>query len=947
MKAHHFPPAFAYAIELRWRAVDDIVARPRQWADEEALRLFVESGLPLGTVKQLFSHKAAVDRDEATASIEPVIAHMQEEHENWIRSNPDLAALFRELYERRDELDLTERDHAYLERKYRSFARAGAYLTDVNDRKALAEYNDTVSFLQAEYKDNQQREMERFEFRVDDVEKLNGLTDDQIAAARSRAGDSGGYLLPPTADVSSIWHPYLPYLTDPEVSKDLYEAVAKMAVGGDYDNSANVLGQVSASAKRAALTGYDSHADYVLSGGIFDSVRSVEAIAAKLAHAAAAATRVELPRLAEAIGTEIRPWNRARALDVLIKNGIGIDEQHIRQYFELDRVLVDGVFGLAKDMFGLTITELDGDRKPSVWHSDVRVFSVLDEDGHHLTHFYLDPYARDGKNVGAWTDPIRIKFTPAGQQPLISVHVSIHKPPTGKPTLLSPGEVSTLFHEFGHAVHFLLSEGTYEPAERHLNFAWIESVAKVFQNFWKHPDVLSRFAAHHETGEPMPQELLEKFDEQQAAYRGTITVGRLTGAVIDLALSSLSPEQVPQGPDARTLLAEFAENALTRAGINFPEIGNPYPPQWFRHLFARMGAFEDYFGRYMSYLFSDVVALSVYRRFIGPSIERYGLSAATGDLIRDMILTHEEDNLAEALRRLIGSEVSIDDFLIDQRLLWAVALDKLGAGAMPEWLTDPAARPPGTDLAAWWNTELTADERAAVIQQFPDEVLGMDIDHSRETLDAARARRDKLREYASAAPSESTGSSQAARRDEQPVTARQQDDEQPVVELGPDEIYLLSLIADGRSLAEAGKEIKASASTVRRRLDAIESKLGTHSTLESILAVWRQGMLRLGDDAVETAPRSYLEFTPGEVEILGLLARGLSNSAIAAHLAISRTVVQDRLGLLFDKLGVHGRIPAVLAALDREVVQLPSNPGPPPATPDPSSHGKSKGQRNA
>ncbi|TLF74785.1 GntR family transcriptional regulator [Nocardia cyriacigeorgica] len=190
------------------------------------------------------------------------------------------------------------------------------------------------------------------------------------------------------------------------------------------------------------------------------------------------------------------------------------------------------------------------------------------------------------------------------------------------------------------------------------------------------------------------------------------------------------------------------------------------------------------------------------------------------------------------------------------------------------------------------------------------------------TPDVARARRDTLRDYVRAGQIESTATSHAAHEDEQPRTPPEPARDQRLLELDADEVYLLSLIADGRSLSEAGSQIGASVSTVRRRLAAIEEKLGTHSTIESVVRVWNQGTLRLGDGTTESAPRNYLEFADDEVEILGLLARGLSNSAVAARLRIDRTVLQDRLARLFDKLGVHGRIPAVLAALDRRIIRI-------------------------
>ncbi|WP_040864142.1 alpha/beta fold hydrolase [Nocardia exalbida] len=748
MKAEHFPPVFEYAMRMQLAAIDDIVGAPGPWTADNALRPFVRSGLLLGAVKQLFAQKAAVDRDAATAEAEPVVAELQDAHANRILTDPASAEIFRYLHEHRSDLELSDTEIGYLERKYQDFENAGAYLSTDQEKHRLSELNSEVAVLQTAYKDNQERALEDIEIRVDDAGELRGLTGDQIESARSRAGEDGGYLLPKPPSISGIWYPYLTYLSDPALRQRIYEKVAALAIV-DHDNSQNVLDQVRKLAERAEITGKNNHAEYVMSSGIFDSVATVRNILDRIARAAATAARIEIPLLAEAISTEqIRPWDRYRALDVLIGRRVGIDEQMIREFFELDRVLEKGVFRVAEDLFELTITELVEQGKPPVWHEDVRVFAVLDKEGQHLTNFYFDPYARKGKNGGEWTDPIRLKFTPTGQRPLISVHLNLEKPPTGKPTLLAPNQLDTLFHEFGHALHFLLGAGTHEPAKRHLVFAWIEFVAKVFQQFWKHPDVVENYAVHHRTGEPMPPEMLEKLDEWRTAYRGTATVFRLAGAYVDLGWNSLSSAQVPSGRDPRAMVQEFEEAVLRQAGIYFSEIGNPYPSQWFRHLFAQMGAFGTYSGQYWSYLLSDVLALTVFGLRIDPSIEQHsGLTPETGKIILDEILRYEENDLAQATRRLIGPQPALEHFLSDQRLLWPEALLELGVNATPQWLSTPAERPPGTDLESWWNERLTPALRAAMIQAFPTEVLAMDIALSPETVAAAEQRRRTLLEY--------------------------------------------------------------------------------------------------------------------------------------------------------------------------------------------------------
>ncbi len=922
MKAEHFPPVFEYAIQQQWNAIETIAANRGPWTAENTLRPFAESGRALGAVKQLFSEKAAVDRDEATAQFEPMIADMQQAHQNRVLTDPALAAIFKHVYEHRGELGLTERERGYVEWKYQDFVRAGAYLTSDQDRRELAEINSALPKLRTEYKDNQQKAIEAFEFRVDTVEQLDGLNDDQIAAARDRAGESAGYLLPKPPAASGVWYPYLSYLNDPELSRRLYEAVSSLAIGGAYDNSANVIAQAEMAARRAQLTGYAHHADYVTAGGIFESVEEIQAILGQIASAASDAARIELPRLAQAIGAaEIHPWTRFRAIDVALGTMIGLDEQQMREYFVLDRVLVDGVFHLANLLLDLSFTELSGDSKPPVWHEDVRVFAVTDANGKHITKVYFDPYAREGKNSGEWTDPIRLNFT--GQNPLIGVHLNLVKPPPGTPTLLTPHEVKALFHEFGHELHFSLGEGTFEAANRHIVFGWLEFVAKMFEQFWQHPEVLARFAVHHENPDRrMPPEMLARFEEWRTAYRGTATIFRLSGAYIDLAWSTLTPDQVPHGSDAVALVKDFDMAALVRAGIYFPEIGHLYPSQWFRHLYGDMGGFGVYSGQYSSYLISDVFAPIAFRRQIEPVIAAHGLGREVGNVFRELVFGPEENNLAHAVRRLIGTTFSVDMFLADQRLLWTRALAKLGPGATPDWLTTPTARPPDTDLAGWWNTQLNADEQAAMIQAFPDEVLAMDISHSQDTVEAATSRQQTLREYARQA--QRTSPLPGARAGDEPQTRADSTElaRPGRRDLDAEDIAILTLLADGHSLAEIRAQHYMSRSTLRSRLDAIAAKLGTDSTMGSVVRAWQQELLHVGERDVVSPSAGY--FTSDEVETLTLLARGMSNAQVAEHLRVSRSTVQDRLARVFDKLGVHGRIPAVLAALDRRVISIES-----------------------
>ncbi|MEV6341656.1 alpha/beta fold hydrolase, partial [Nocardia vinacea] len=977
MEARHFLPVFEFAMKEQLGALDDLVTNPGP-RPADTLRRFALSGLLLGAVQQLFSEKAAVDRDSETARLEPEVAALSEMHDRKIMANRSLRNLFSELQANLSDLELTARERWFVVHMFERFRYAGAYL-DEHETSIIHEIDSKVAGLQADYKANQINAADAFEIHVADAGKLNGMTADKIENARDRAGEKGGYSLSKPTAISAVYHPELATLTDRAMRQEVYEKVSSSSVGGEYDNSRNVLNQARAYAVRAETVGYASYAEYLLSSGLLDSPEAIKEILHAIAPAVRAAARAELRQFAETLGvSEIKPWDWVYAKETLLLQRVGIDEKDIREYHELDRVLNDGLFFAAEKLFRLTITELQGDDRPPVWHNDVRVFAVVHEQGQWLGHIYFDPYSREGKNGGAWTDPVRLKFTPTGQTPLVSVHLNIEKPVADGPVLLSQDDADMLFHEFGHAFHFLLSEGTFDPANRHLVFAWIEFVAKVFQRFRKHPRVLANFAKHHETGESMPPEMIEKLDEWTTAYRGVSTVFRMAGAIIDLAWSSLSSEQIPSGTfftDDTALVKDFEEAALTEFGLNFPQLGNSYPSQWFRHIFAHMGGFGTYYAQYWSYLVSDMLALMVFAQHIDPILEEQGgLTPKAGNFIIDNVFAPEETNLVQALRRLIGLNPNTESFLADQGLLWAHALLKLHPEATPEWLTSPDMCPPGTDLESWWNRWLTQAERAALIRAYPAEVLAMDMTHPPETVDAANQRLMKLREYArdaqtraqssgptadgarttepsnpqphsaepgqpsnqgaenpsaAAGTADPTPGAEPAEGGESDSTTTETDDAHTRPETAPTEhsdavtltageALTLRLVAQGQSRERIGVVLGMSPSQVDRFLAQLADKVGTADTVRVLPSD--------SEPASTDAPTNLIELSANQVETLRVVAEVLSTTTQDDPTTVARETVRDFRTKMDDHRAANTRTADATQAdptdREREVLRL-------------------------
>jgi peptidyl-dipeptidase Dcp len=462
---------------------------------------------------------------------------------------------------------------------------------------------------------------------VQDAEDLAGLSADAVAAAEVAARDRGladGYalnLILPTAQ------PALAALQNRAVRERLHTAsVGRGSRGGEHDTTASVLRIVRLRAERARLLGFEHHAAYNIADNTARSVDAVQEMLAKLAPAAVANARIEAEDLQETIGDAftLEPWDWAYYTEQIRRERYAIDEAELRPYFELERVLRDGVFFAAGRLYGIRFEE-----RPDLpaYHADARVFEVFDRDGGPLGLFIGDFFTRPSKRGGAWANALVPQSRLFGTAPVVVNNLNINRAPDGEPTLLTLDEVRTLFHEFGHALHTLFSQvhfpkfaGTRVPRD------FVEYPSQVNEVWMLWPEVLANYATHHRTGEPLPASVVERLQAAEQFNKGFATTEYLAATLLDLAWHTLTVEEAA----AVTDVPAFETLALERAGVAVPFVPPRYRTAYFAHIFS--GA--AYSAGYYSYIWSEVLDADT----VDWLTERGGLRRESGDTFRDVLL---------------------------------------------------------------------------------------------------------------------------------------------------------------------------------------------------------------------------------------------------------------------------------------------------------------------
>ena len=650
----HYRPAFERGMADQLVEIEAIANTADTPTFENTVVQMERSGRLLTRVANVFFGLTSADTNDVLDAIEAEIAPTLSAHNDQILLNDTLFARVKTLYDERDGLDLDAEARRLVEEYYTDFVRAGAQVSAA-EKERLKAINAELATLGTAFSQNVLGEVNAAAVSVDTQEELAGLSKNEIAAAAAAAVArdlEGKYVI---ALLNTSGQPALSSLENRALRERIMAASqARGRQGGEFDNRDIVTRMARLRAERAQMLGYPNHAAYILEQQTAQTVDAVNERLASLTPPAVANAQAEAVDLQEMIGTEdgdfaLAGWDWAYYTEKVRAARYAFDASQLRPYFEMNTVLTNGVFYAATQLYGLTFKERS---ELPVYHPDVRVFEVFDAGGAPLGLFLGDFYARPSKRGGAWMNAYVSQSHLLGTQAVVANHLNIPKPPAGEPTLLTFDEVTTMFHEFGHALHGLFSDvrypyfaGTSVPRD------FVEYPSQVNEMWATWPEVLTHYAVHHETGEPMPTELLDKVLATATFNQGFATTEYLAASLLDMAWHQLSPEDVP---DADGLVA-FEAAALKEAGVALDAVPPRYRSTYFSHIFA-----GGYSAGYYSYIWSEVLDADSVEWFK----EHGGLTRENGDHFRASLLSRGGSVEAMTLfRDFRGADLDITPLL--------------------------------------------------------------------------------------------------------------------------------------------------------------------------------------------------------------------------------------------------------------------------------------------
>jgi peptidyl-dipeptidase Dcp len=650
----HYLPAFERAFDEHRQEISAITRVRSMPTFENTLVPLERSGELLGRVARAFYTVSSADATEAIQQIEEQLAPLMSAHQDAIQLDAQLYWRIKTVHDELDAHDLTAEERYLVQRHFREMTHAGAGLDD-EQKARLTELNQRLSVLTTAFEKNLLADTNELAVVFDSARELDGLTEGELSAAAQNATDrglDGKYAVTLTLFTG---HPYLSSLTDRESRRRLFEASRSRGSRGNAHDNRDVLKEiVRLRAERAALLGHESHAAYVTSDETAGSPDAVHALLRRLARPAAENARREQAALQAIVAAseapfEIEAHDWAFYTEQVRKEKYDLDTAALRPWFEAERVLREGVFRAASSLYGVTFTERDD---LSAYHADARVFEVHNADGTPVGLFVRDLYTRDTKRGGAWMNSIVEQSGLRGTLPVVVNNLNVPKPAAGQPTLLTLDEVTTLFHEFGHALHGLFATVTYPHFSGTNVFRdFVEFPSQVNEMWIYWPEILASYATHIETGEPLPEDVIEKLRSSETFNQGFATSEYLAAAWLDQAWHSLGVEAASGDIDVAT----FEAAALADIGLDNPVVPTRYSSTYFAHVFS-----GGYSAGYYSYIWSEVLDADTVEWFR----ENGGLTRENGDRFRSRLLGvgGSKDPL-EAYRDFRGRDADITPLL--------------------------------------------------------------------------------------------------------------------------------------------------------------------------------------------------------------------------------------------------------------------------------------------
>ncbi len=657
IRNEHYQLALEEGMRQQLAEIDVIAKQTQAPTFENTIEAMERSGALLTRSNNAFAAVFGANTNDTLQKVDEVMSPKLAAHSDAIYLNDQLYSRVKNLYDRRSSSNLTPEQKALIERYNRDFVRAGAQLSET-DKIHMRALNQELSKLRTDFTRKLLAGTKAGALVVDSPAQLEGMSDAEIQAAADAAkqrGLTGKWVVPLQ---NTTQQPAQAELKNRAVRQRLFElSTMRTSRGDSNDTRATIRRTAELRAEQAKLLGFPTWAAYSLDDqGAKNPENAIKLLTDVVAPATARA-RVEINDMQKLIdaqggGFKLQPWDYQYYAEQVRKAKYDLDESQIKPYFELNSVLQNGVFYAANKLYGLTFRER---HDIPVWQSDVRTFDVIDANGQPLALFYADYFKRDNKQGGAWMSSFVDQAGLTGKKPVVYNVANFAKPSTGQPALLTYDDVSTMFHEFGHALHGMFSNvqyprfsGTNVPRD------FVEFPSQFNEHWALEPSVFANYAKHYQTGAPMPAQLVNKIKQARTFNQGFTTTELMGASLLDLAWHT-----IPAGTEVADVDA-FERNALQRYNLLIPEIPPRYKSPYFAHIWG-----GGYSAGYYAYTWSEVLDDDAYAWFT----EHGGLTRENGLRFRDMILSRGgTEDAATLYRNFRGRDPSVDALLVERGL---------------------------------------------------------------------------------------------------------------------------------------------------------------------------------------------------------------------------------------------------------------------------------------
>ncbi len=647
----HFIPAFEEGMKLQQAEIDAIVSNSDVATFENTIEALDKSGESLSRVNGVFFRLRSAETNDELDSIARVIMPVLTVHNSSIKLNPELFEKVQAIYAERESLDLSDEQAMVLKKTYRGFVRGGANL-EGEAKERIKEIDKKLSMLTMQFGDNLLKETNNYQLIIDSEADLAGLPESvrSAAADAAKAADQDGKWVFTLQKPS--WIPFLQYAENRELREKIYRAMfMRSNNGNEYDNNQIITEILELRIERANLLGYETHAAFVLEERMSKKAENVYDLMMQIWEPALNKAREEAIMMQEMIDREGRDfqlasWDWWYYAEKIRQEKYELDEEVVRSYFSLETVK-EGLFNVVNNLYGLTF-EPRSDLP--VYHEEVMAYEVKERDGSHLGILYMDFHPRAGKRGGAWSTSIRKAHVKEGKQvtPVHLIVMNFTRPTGDKPALLSFDETLTFFHEFGHALHSMLTKCEYLTVSgTSVATDFVELPSQIMENWAAHPDVLKTYAKHYQTGEVIPDQLIDKLQAASKFNQGFVTVEYTAASILDMDYHTLKEAS---GLNAN----DFEEASMKRIGL-IDEIIPRYKSNYFQHIFS-----GGYSAGYYSYMWSEVLDKDAFNAFVETSL----FDQATATSFRVNIL--EKGGSLEEMEMYVnfrGAEPTIEPLL--------------------------------------------------------------------------------------------------------------------------------------------------------------------------------------------------------------------------------------------------------------------------------------------